>query len=193
MANSGYPKLRIGARVRYARRLRGLTLRELAEAVGCSESLLSRLENDRAHPSLQMLHRIMGELGKSIEFLLSQPEETGSIVVRAEDRQLLPMGSSGVRGTEGVQIESVIPHTGRLLAGSIHVVAPGGDSGGQITHEGEEFGNILEGEIELTVDSEVYHLKQGDSFFFQSDRPHGYRNPGNKTTRILWINTPPTF
>jgi mannose-6-phosphate isomerase-like protein (cupin superfamily) len=36
-------------------------------------------------------------------------------------------------------------------------------------------------------------LQTGDSFYFSSSVPHSYRNPGKTVTRVLWINTPPTF
>jgi len=36
-------------------------------------------------------------------------------------------------------------------------------------------------------------LRAGDSFHFPSEVPHGYRNPGRVRTRVLWVNTPPTF
>jgi quercetin dioxygenase-like cupin family protein len=72
-------------------------------------------------------------------------------------------------------------------------VEAGGSSGGTITHVGEELGFVLEGEVEIMLGDKPYLLKEGDSIFFPSELPHGYRNPGDKTARILWINTPPTF
>ena len=62
-----------------------------------------------------------------------------------------------------------------------------------IKHEGEEFGYLLDGEIELIVDKKKYQLRPGDSFFFRSERPHSYTNNRKKVARILWLNTPPTF
>ena len=64
---------------------------------------------------------------------------------------------------------------------------------GQIDHVGEEMGFVLEGQIELLLDDEVFVLGVGDAFHFKSHRKHGYRNPGVTRARILWANTPPTF
>jgi hypothetical protein len=36
-------------------------------------------------------------------------------------------------------------------------------------------------------------LAAGDSFFFDSSRPHGYRNVGETVARIVWVNSPPTY
>lgn len=186
--------IKIGSRLRHARHVHRLKLRELAEKVGCSESLLSKIENDKVQPSLQMLHRILSQLDSSIAHLFSRTSDNEHIVMRAGERQIIPTGPNNPRKKSGVQLEWLVPYPdSRLLSGSIHIVAPGGGSEGLISHEGEEVGYILEGELELTVGAENFHLKAGDSFFFTSDKSHGYRNPGKAQTRIIWINTPPTF
>lgn len=185
-------QLRIGVRLKHARKVMGLRLRELAERVGCSESFLSKIENDKVNPSLQMLHRIVTELNFTIGEILSQDIEENKVVMRAGERPTIRMVPG--RRAEGTHLEWLIPPGDtRLLAGSIHSVDPGGGSLGTITHEGEEMGYLLEGELELEVDGKLYNLKPGDSFFFRSDLAHGYRNPGESLTRILWVNTPPTF
>ena len=58
---------------------------------------------------------------------------------------------------------------------------------------GEEMGYVLEGMIDLTVGDQVCRLFEGDSFFFPSEEPHGYANPGDTVAKVLWVNTPPTF
>lgn len=191
-SNENGTQLKIGVRLKHARRIKGLRLRQLAERVGCSESFLSKIENNKVNPSLQMLHRIVTELDFTIGEILSQDIDENTVVMRAGERPIIRIVPN--RKTEGIHLEWLIPPgDARLLSGSVHVVHPGGGSLGVIEHEGEEVGFILEGEIELEVDGKTYTLKQGDSFFFRSELPHGYRNPGETIARILWINTPPTF
>jgi transcriptional regulator with XRE-family HTH domain len=185
-------ELQIGAKLKHARRLKGLLLKELANAVGCSESFLSKVENDRVRPSLQMLHSIVSELDTSIGELFSVAANEKNRVMRSHERPKIT--TTAPRKGPGVTLESLVPSaTLKLLYGSIHVVAPGGTSEGLIEHKGEEIGYVLQGELELTIGDTTYDLKPGDSFFFQSNLPHGYRNPGKVETRVVWINTPPTF
>jgi transcriptional regulator with XRE-family HTH domain len=185
-------QLKIGVRLKHARKVKGLRLRQLAERVGCSESFLSKIENNKVNPSLQMLHRIVTELDITIGKILSQDMDEGKVVTRSGERPTIHMVPS--RKTEGIHIEWLIPPgDSRLLSGSVHVVHPGGGSLGTIEHEGEEVGFLLEGELELEVEGKTYNLREGDSFFFRSDLPHGYRNTSDNITRIIWINTPPTF
>jgi len=184
--------LRIGAKLRHSRKLKNLSLKELARRVGCSESLLSKVENDRLRPSLQMLHSIVSELDTTIGALFAENYNENHVVMRAGERPTIRMKS--MANADGVRLECLIPYPeSKLIYGSIHVVEPGKGSEGKISHQGEEVGYILEGELELTVKNKSYRLGAGDSFFFQSHLPHGYRNPGKVTTRVLWINSPPTF
>lgn len=188
----GAPQLRVGQKLRAARKARRLKMRDVADAVGCSESLISKIENDKVFPSLPMLHKLAAELGTSIGKMFAESNPDGDYVARKGQRPLLSLEAIGRDGGTGIQLEGVALN-GELLYSSIHIVEAGGSTGGPITHVGEELGYVLEGEIEITLGDKPYLLKEGDSIFFPSELSHGYRNPGVKTARILWINTPPTF
>lgn len=186
------PSPRIGARLRHLRKLRGLSLRHVAEAAGCSEGYMSKIENDKAVPSLATLHRIAAALGVNLSYLFGNPEPGSTVVARYGARPVIDLDP--LRRGHGLRLERIIPYAdSHLLQCNIHIVEPGGASEGQITHEGEETGYVLDGRIELHIDDEVFVLNAGDAFYFESHRPHGYRNIGDSTARILWVNTPPTF
>jgi transcriptional regulator with XRE-family HTH domain len=185
-------ELRVGVKIRHTRLLKNMTLKQLADAAGCSESLLSKIENGRANPSLKMIHRVASALGMPVAGLFLQDTGADQVVLRQGERPVIE--TDQVRRGEAVQLEALIPGSGQhLLAGYINHIEPGGGSEGSVQHEGEEFGYVLEGEIELTVDRKAYRVRTGDSFSFRSDKPHSYRNVGKGLARVLWINTPPTF
>ena len=186
------PEIRIGLRLRHARLGRGLRLREVAELAGCSESMLSKIENDRAVPSLAVLHRVTEALGLTVGEVFSRAHEVGRVVSRPGERPVVAVDS--LRSGSGIRMERLIPYDpAHLLQGSIHIVEPGGGSDGMITHDGEEVGYVIEGALDLTVGGETYALSEGDSFVFRSEVPHGYRNSGAVRARVIFINTPPTF
>lgn len=184
--------LHIGAKLRHARKLQGLRLRDLADAVGCSESLISKIENEKVIPSLQMLHRIVTMLGTSIGAMFANGNTDPDPIMHPGQRPILSVDTIGRHDGKGIRLECLIP-SGQLLYASIHIVDPGGTSGGTITHAGEEVGYVLEGRLEITIGNRSYQIEEGDSFFFPSDLPHGYWNPGTEVARILWVNTPSTF
>lgn len=185
-------EFKIGPRIKRARKAKRLTLKQLSGAVGCSESLLSKVENDKITPSLQTLHKIVSELDITIGQLMEAGTANNEIITRKGARPILKFEQN--QQGPGTQIEWLTPQAEmRLLQVSIHIVVPGAGSKGQITHEGEEMGYVLEGSICLTIGDKSYELHEGDSFFFQSHVPHGYINNSDSTAKILWSTTPPTF
>ena len=182
----------LGVKLRHARKLKRMRLKDVASEVGCSESLLSKIECDKAMPSLRTLHRIVTVLDTSIASLFADPAGANVTLYRSGERPVIVIDSA--ESSDSIRLERMTPYVeGQSLEGNVHVVSPGATNGGEIDHVGEEVGYVLEGEFELTVGSTTYHLKAGDSFFFRSELPHSYRNPGQEVARVLWVNSPPTF
>lgn len=188
-------EVQIGARLKHARLSRGYTLKQLAEAVSCSESLISKVENDKVRPSIYMLHRLTQALDTNIAALFSEngPEFGPVCILRSGQRPTFQVDPDWHAG-DGMWLERIIaPAKGGLLQANILSLAPNARSDGVIQHPGEELGFVLEGQLELIVDEVVYVLQAGDAFFFPSSMAHGYRNTGKKIVRVLWVNTPPSF
>jgi transcriptional regulator with XRE-family HTH domain len=169
-----------------------MTLRAVADAAGCSESLLSKIENGKASPSLPMLHRLVQALDTNIGWMFEEVDGDEGIVFRRGSRPMIALDP--LRRGEGISLERVIPYSpGHVLQCNIHHIEIDGESAGPIQHAGEEVGYVLTGEIELIVDEKSYRLAAGDSFVFRSELPHYYRNAGSAPASIFWVNTPPTF
>ena len=45
----------------------------------------------------------------------------------------------------------------------------------------------------LTVGDEVFILEPGDSYYFESSKPHRFRNPFEQPARLISATTPATF
>lgn len=177
----------VGHRVRNARKAKKMTLRELARQIGCSESLISKIENGKGNPPLSTLHDLTTALSISISSLFADADTPEVAIYRNGNRALL-------NASRTVTLEALIPHTkNHRLQAHIHIIAPNGSPDGAYSHEGEEVGFILEGKLKLIVNGKSYFLSPGDSFSFRSELPHSYENPGRKETRVLWVNTPATF
>ncbi|TIQ21305.1 MAG: cupin domain-containing protein [Mesorhizobium sp.] len=183
---------RLGTRLRLARQTRGMTLKALATAANCSESLLSKIENGKASPSLPMLHRLVEALETNIGWMFEQVDDEEAIVFRAGARPLISLDA--LRRGEGISLERIIPYSpGHLLQCNIHHIEADGESEGPIQHVGEEVGYVLAGRIKLIVDGKSHDLATGDAFVFRSELPHHYRNIGKERASIFWVNTPATF
>jgi len=179
-------------RLRHQRMTQRMTLRELAEKAECSESLLSKIENDRALPSLTTLHKLCRILGLTIGQLFGKSSEPPGVLARAGERPILTVHP--LRKNSQIRMEQLIPVDPRnLLEGSIHLIPPGSAFHELVSHQGEEVAYVIEGTLEVTVDSTKYTVNEGDSVYFRSELPHGYENVGPKAARVIVINTPPTF
>jgi transcriptional regulator with XRE-family HTH domain len=182
----------LGVRLRHGRMTLGLRLRDLADKAECSESMISKIENGRAVPSLNILYRIAEALDLTVGQLFEKPSEPSGLLSRAGERPIVKIDP--LRSGPGLTLERLIPYDkSRLLQGSIHNVAPGGGTDGLISHEGEEVAYVLEGKVEFLIGDARHVLNAGDSICYRSEQPHGYNNGGEKSARMIIVNTPPTF
>ena len=181
--------LQIGGRLRHARLLAGIRMRELAEAVGCTESMVSKIENGHVVPSLPMLQRLVEALDRDLTSFFGADPNAPGIVQRAGQRPLAT--TDPIREGHGVRYERLVPFgAGHLLEGNIHVIAPDGAKHDPVTHQGETVGYVIQGHLELTIERTTYQLHTGDSFFFKNHLTNSYRNLGPREARVLWVNTP---
>ena len=191
-ADKGAPRrdeLQVGARLRHARLLEGIRIRELAERVGCAESMISKIENGKVAPSLTMLQRLVEALGRDLSSFFGADINAPGLVQKQGERPISQ--TDAIRGGAGVSYERLVPFAaGNLLEANIHRIEPGGEKVDQITHQGETLGYVIEGELELSIESTTYRLTTGDSFFFKNHLTNRYRNPGTILTRVVWVNTP---
>ena len=169
-----------------------MRLKDLADTAGCSESLLSRIENNIVMPSLTTLHRLCKALEISVPELLSPPDVSSCVVYRQGARP--KYSNDGPIEGDGSMAEVLVPfEDGRLLEAHIWHVPANGNWCGPYQHVGEETGYVLNGTLELKVNNETHIIRAGDSFFFKSDLTHSFRCHGDEDCRIVWVNTPPTF
>ena len=179
---------RLSRRLKLARQLRGMTLKTLADAARCSESLLSKIENGKAYPSLPMLNRLVGALDMNMGWIFDAHDGTEPVIFRADRR----LSAGNERSGRSITVEAVIPEAAkRLLQCNIYHVEAGASSGGDNQHTGEEVGYLLEGQLELLIGGRPHRLRAGDAFAFHSEQPHSYRNVGATRATVFWVATPP--
>lgn len=186
-----HPDRRVdGGLLRRLRHELGLSLRDAGERSGLSVSFLSALERGVTGASIATLQRLTAAYGTTLQELFgaSEPGDGHGRLVRAGARSALRLPDASVR------IEQLARGATRLEP-QLFVLAPGASSEGAYAHEGEEFLYLLSGALTVWVgDDETHRLERpGDALTFPSTLPHRWRNDAGGETRLLWINTPPTF
>ena len=179
----------VGQRIRDLRRTRAMSLEAVAARTDLSIGFLSQIERGLSSPSLRVLATLADVLGVGIAGLFGAKENAAAapdaIVTRERQRAELNLWRTGI----SKQLLSPAGSEGRLNLFLVHM-EPGGSTGDELyTHDGEEAGLVIEGEMKLTVDAESWTLKHGDSFRFASRRPHRFSNPSrNSKAVVLWVN-----
>jgi len=178
-----------GRLLRRMRTRRGLTLREAAGRCGLSVSFLSALERGVSGASVATLQRLTAAYGTTmLELFGGGRAVPAERVVRADGRTALDLAGGQVR------IEQLARGASHLEP-QLFVLSAGATSDGAYAHEGEEFIYLLSGSVTVWVgDTECHRLEhEGDALSFPSTMPHRWRNDAAGESRLLWINTPPTF
>jgi transcriptional regulator with XRE-family HTH domain len=178
----------IGVEIRRLRTEQGMSLRELAKRTGLSPSYVSSVERSLRRPSVATLQKLASALGTHIAAMLGdRPIDPHDVVVRRERRRRLRLDLPGILMEQLTTKE-------RELEPTYMRIEPGAGIHQPYQHEGEEFVFILAGVLEITIDgSQTHVLREGDAITFASQRPHSWRNPGPSPSRLIWVNTPPTF
>jgi DNA-binding transcriptional MerR regulator len=174
-----------GQRFRRLRIRRQLSLAQVARATGVSVGFLSALERGQMRCSIATLRRI-ARFYKTNIISLFETNGEGQHLVRPSQRKILETSPNVRMELLAWGNTAMEPHLFR--------VKPGGGSGESYSHDGEEFLHVLRGEFELWLHNEGhFHLKAGDTLYFESSTPHRWKNPGRAEAWVLWVNTPPTF
>ncbi|AEA33066.1 Cupin 2 conserved barrel domain protein [Hippea maritima DSM 10411] len=180
--------MNMAEKIKSYRKKQGLTLKALAEKVGCTDAYISQIETGKAVPSISVLQKIAQSLDVQVRDLLSDEQSNDKIFLTKEERtQIIYPGSH-------VYAELLVAKISNKAMEPLYKVVPVGcDSKGEHRHTGEEFGYILKGKLELRVGDQVKVLGPGDSFYFSSTQPHSYKNVGDVDVETIWVVSPPVL
>ncbi len=180
----------VGARLRAVRKMKGFSQRELAKRVGVTNSTISLIEQNRVSPSVGSLKKVLDGIPIALaDFFTLEIESDEAERFAYKVSEQPDLGSDGIHY---FMIGSGRPE--RQMCVMREIMAPGSDTGDEmLRHEGEEGGVVVQGSLELTVGDSVQVLGPGEGYYFESSRPHRFRNVGSDELIIVSANTPPTF
>jgi len=178
--------IKIGERIRNLRELSNLTQEELAERANLTKGFISQIERDLTSISLDSLIQILEAMDENLSDFFRETSEE-KIVYREEDRVAIEKEKID-------KFELLIPgSTNRRLEPILLTLRKGQTTPTERPHEGEEFGLVLQGRINLRYGKGVQKLKKGECFYFSAEKEHWLQNPGSKEAVVLWISSPPSF
>jgi len=183
-------RYRFGEKIRAVRERRSLTLKEVADRAGVSESLVSQIERNRVSPAIDTLLSLADALDIDLEHLFADYRRERAVrVLRAADRAAFTR--PGVLYERLAQLEGSAKGSDGIEAYRISIESGAKTGGTEYGHPGWELGIVEQGRAELTVGTRTYTLEVGDSASFRADAPHVLANAGPEQLRVFWIITPP--
>ncbi len=178
----------MGSRIKKRRESFGLQMKELAKQIGVTSSLISQIESGKAFPSIVTLKKVADALHTTVGDLIGENEnQIKKPLLKVEERRL---AKSNKKGTSAHLLSYHFPSK-QIEPYLIHF-DQGSDSKGVMTNKfpGQEFCFVLEGEFEATINRKKHHLEKGDSFYFDSSKPHIFKNISKGEAEFIWVITP---
>jgi len=181
----------VGWRIRSIRTRKRMTLRSLASTSGLSVGFLSQIERGLSSFSISSLRSICQALDASLADVLVMSNGPGNAILvdprhasitKGDNRPHLSLSDASIKyrflstGFQGRRFEAVI---GEMTPSSLREPH---------THEGEEFGYVIEGGIVLISDEEAHELGPGDSYHLMASTPHAC-NAAGSGAKVLWVQT----
>lgn len=179
-----------GERLRDFRKAQGLSLERAADLVGVPASTLSRIENRKMSPTLDLILKIVRAMN------LHPYDVLGRAALTVPGRGEVSVTRKGTgEYTElpnilyaplhpDISNAAIRPIMVTLFARSVE------EYGGLTAHSGEEFLFILQGSVEVHFGDEqgrVELLAEGDSIYFDSHIPHAYVAMGGAQAKMLIV------
>ena len=174
-----------GEKIKQLRKVLNLTQEELANRCELTKSYISQLENNKTSPSLQTLTDILEVLGTNLADFFNEDEKQK--LVFNEDEQVKTNFS-------GYEITWLIPTSQKLMMESILVeIEPFSETLEDRPHDGQEFGYVLEGKIEVVCGNSKEICNAGEAFYFETSKFHYLINKTDQKAKVIWVSSPPNF
>jgi transcriptional regulator with XRE-family HTH domain len=177
-------EVRIGSRLRAARKAHGYTLDQLASASGLTKGFLSRVERDETSLSVASLLTLCEVMSVEVGSLFSAPDVA---LVRRDEAPAINLGGTGVT-------EQLMTPRGQSRLQLIHSRIEAGGSGGSnlyTTNCETEVIYVLRGSIEMVFSDRAQKLSAGDALTFSGGEPHTWINPStSRGADVIWVLVP---
>ena len=181
----------LGTRLRRRRKVRGLSLKEVARRAEVSIGLVSQVERGLTMPSVRSLGAICNALEMPVGWLfdITDMGDADTLVVRRHQRRVLDLG------TKGMVKELMTPDSCTGIQMMRLVIRPGGSTGDTPYNHpsGAKCGTVLSGQLMLEVDGDTRRLKAGDSFAFEATCMIRFWCEDSEAAEVLWVVTPAVY
>lgn len=168
------------------RQVKGLTQEELASRADLTKGFISQVERNLTSLSVESLLAVLDALDEKPSAFFDETF-VEKIVFKMKDRVELEK-------EDVASFQILVPAAqNRLMDPALVALKPGEKMEEEAPHEGEEFGFVLSGGVELSLGAKTYKLKRGECFYFRASMRHRIANRRKTRALVLWVSSPPNF
>lgn len=175
----------IGKKIKQLRLRQKKTQQQIADECHISKSLLSKIENGQTSSAIATLSKISKALDVPLSWLLEDKLEQDLVLLSKSERQS-KVGDEHM-GYSYELLANRSPYTG-VEPTIVHVTPKDMNLRKErYTHSHDEFIYILKGAIELSYDGEIHYMEQGDTAYFNGEKPHLFIPVDNDGAEVLTL------
>lgn len=172
----------LGEKIKFYRKDKGLTLKELSQITGLSVGFISNIERNQNSPSVSNLQQICTALNINLMEIIQDGAEKSPVLKKVERKKIFSSQE------ENTKIELLTKGTNNLNGIAITIDGNSAYSDLSWGHNYDEIGVVVRGSLEIELEDKVYTLGEGDSIYLEKFSPHRYRNPNNDTNVTFWFS-----
>ena len=167
-----------GQRIKKLREDQKMSVVDLAEKTGQPPEFIEQVEADSLTPPVSFLLQLSQALQIDPSNFLTEQEKIQIDGKRQE---------SFIKRTQNYSYRTLTPGAAdkHLRAFMVTIEPKEMHKMVEYKHPGEEFIFVYKGELELTLGSKVFHLKQGENVHFDSETKHKLRNLSDEKCELL--------
>lgn len=176
--------MNIGTKIKELRVRQRVTLGDLAKKTGLTTSFLSQLERDLTSPSISSLEKIAEALNTKVGYFFQGEERKDLVFIKngmgkkSADKERQIASESLAAGLLNIKMQPSIFTLGVNAELTKEVIYP----------EGEKFGMVLKGKIELSCGDEKFIVEEGDSIYCAvTQKLKKVVNIADTEAKLFWI------
>ena len=171
------------------RKRRGMTIKEVANLIGATPSLLSQIEKGTANPSINTLKQISKVLDVPLYNFFINDDSNEELVVRKNNRKKIMLPED-----DSLSYEILTPTSKGDLEFMLMKIPAGESSSKELfSHKGEEVAYVTKGCVNLCLSNSIIELNCGDSVKILPHSKHKWENNSNEECEVIFAVTPPSF
>ena len=177
----------LGETIRRLRKDKKLTLVEISKKTGVAQATLSRIETGTMIGTVESHQKIADVIGVSLAELYSGVDPRHDQITHLKQ----DAEKKVTHHTKNLQVELLTQESSKKkITPLLMTLQPDAEASQEKNERGvEKFIYVLEGEIKVRVDKDEFHLKQGETLYFDASLSHQISNQ-KKTSRLLIAVSP---